>query len=753
MVERPADRGSALSEGSGLSDDGGLAASAGDTLTPVPSWLENLAALSWRIVVVVAFAVVAWYLGQLVWTVTASIAVAIVVSAVFAPYVLRLRDAGRSRNAAAGIVWAVAILVVGVIVLLLALAFLPYVADLVARLSAGQQKLATGVADLQLPGWVARLATDVVAASERIGGEAVSDIVGSAASIATILLLAAFLVFFFLRDGDKAWLWLFQGLGEEKRERITSAGDTALRRAGGYLRGTTVLAGIVALSNYAFMLLLGVPLALPLAVMSFVATYIPYFGGIVATILILLVTYEAVGTGAAMTLVVLLAIRGGAVSYFVRPLVYGRTVSMHPALVLVVLPAGYELGGMVGLFAAVPVTAVILTVAQAAKAIMEPEPAPKLPELVPAWFDRAAQWSWRLLLAVALVAVLVGILTTIPMVVVPIIMALILAATLQPLMEALVRRGRSRGRASALAVGGTTLAITAVLAVTLVSLVDQAGTLGETVLAGAASVNDSADGHLQIGQDALAAGVSGTLEVIRSWSSSLAALGTILVLGVLLAFYFLRDGASLRERVLSRAQGATARQLTAAGERAFEVLGGYMIGTAAISFVGAASQFVIMVVLGLPLALPIFVLSFFGGFIPYIGSLLTTGVAFLVTVAVGEPIDILVMAIWTLGFNLVQGNVVAPLVYGRTTHIHPAIVLVAIPAGSAVAGIAGMFLAVPVIGVVATTWRTLFSLMGTDLPSSPPADDSPDAVAPRPAPGPVPPSDVAMPDERAQPAT
>jgi hypothetical protein len=86
----------------------------------------------------------------------------------------------------------------------------------------------------------------------------------------------------------------------------------------------------------------------------------------------------------------------------------------------------------------------------------------------------------------------------------------------------------------------------------------------------------------------------------------------------------------------------------------------------------------------------------------------------------------------------VQGNIVAPLVYGRTTHIHPAIVLVAIPAGSAIAGIAGMFLAVPVIGVVATTWRTLLSLMGTHLPARPSAGDSPDPGSDEPVAAPHP---------------
>jgi predicted PurR-regulated permease PerM len=729
-----------------LQDGGGLSDPAEGRLTVVPGWLENLAALSWRILAVVAFAVVAWYLGQLVWTVTASIAVAIVVSAVFAPFVLRLRDGGRSRNAAAGIVWAVAILVIAGTLLLLVVAFLPYLAELAARLSAGQQAIATNVAELQLPDWVSQLVAAVVAASESVGGDVVADIVSSAASTATILLLAAFLVFFFLRDGDKAWLWFFQDLGDEKRERITSAGDIALARVGGYLRGTTVLAGIIAGTNYAFMLLLGVPLALPLAVLSFVATYIPYFGGIVTTIVILIVTYSAGGAASAVAMLLLMAIRSGVVSYLVRPLVYQRTVRIHPALVLIVLPAGLQLGGLVGLFAAVPVTAVVLTVAQATVSIMQPYPAPKLPDLVPAWLDRAAQWSWRLLLAMALVALLLVIFSTVPLVVAPIILALILAATLQPLVAALVRRGRSRGAAAAMAVGGSTLAIVAVLAITLASLVDQAVALGDTVTAGADAVNGSAAGHLQLGEDAVAAGVAGAVGAIRSLSSSLATMGTIALLSVLLAFYFLRDGSSLREHVLSRTRGGAARQLTAAGERAFDVLGGYMIGTAAISFVGAASQLVIMLVLGLPLALPVFVLSFLGGFIPYIGSLLTTGVALLIAVAVGDPVDILVMAIWTLVFNLVQGNIVAPLVYERTTHIHPAIVLVAIPAGAAIAGIAGMFLAVPAIGVVAATWRTLLSLMGTDLPSTPPAGDTPDPPADEPVPAPYPPSGAPVSD-------
>ena len=93
------------------------------------------------------------------------------------------------------------------------------------------------------------------------------------------------------------------------------------------------------------MVVLGVPLALPLAMLAFFSGYIPYFGGFVATGIILIVTYAALGGGAVVALLVLIGIRNAILGYGVRPAVYGKSVHIHPAMVLVVLPAGYELGG------------------------------------------------------------------------------------------------------------------------------------------------------------------------------------------------------------------------------------------------------------------------------------------------------------------------------------------------------------------------------------------------------------------------
>ena len=494
----------------------------------------------------------------------------------------------------------------------------------------------------------------------------------------------------------------------------TAAGRDALLRVAGYLRGTTILAAAVAATTFVFLVVLGVPLVVPLTVLVFLAGYIPVFGGAVATIIVLLITYASLGIGPTVVLVVLIGIRNVILGYLVRPSVYGRTVSIHPALVLIVLPAGYELAGIIGLFAVVPVTAVVLAVAGAVVAVVEPDPRPPLPGIVPGWLDRIAQWSWRVLIAVLVLMLVVLALVSLPLVFTPIVLALVLAATLSPLVAVLLHRGWSRTRAVLAAVGGGTLIVAAVLVVATLALVDQVGDVSDLATRGAQSLDDSSGGWLGLGVGAAGSGLVSMVRTIAAAAQTAAAVAVVILLSLLLTFYFLRDGGHLWQRLMDRVPPVDRPELDGAGERAFVVLGGYMIGTAAISFVGAASQFVIMVILGIPLALPVAVLSFILCFIPYIGGFVSTGIAFLLTVATGSPADVVIMAIWTVVFNIVQGNIVSPLVYGRTVHIHPAIVLMAIPAAAAVAGMMGMFIVVPAIGVVAATWRPILSLLGVD---------------------------------------
>ena len=364
----------------------------------VPPWLANLAALSWRLLAIALLVAALWLLMSTLAVVTAAVAVAVVVSAVLVPATRWLRARGRSRSAAAAIVWAAGMAVMTVLVVVLLLAFLPYVSAALQAAAASVDAAKVDLVALQLPQAVTELLGQLARTGVSVVETITSNAIASITAIVTSLVLAVFLVFFLLRDGDRAWAWCLQAMAADKQVELTTAGQIALGRVGGYLVGTTVLSGLVALTDLVFMLLLGVPLAIPLALLVFLSGYIPYFGGIITTLIVLLVTYGALGAGPFLVMLLLIAVRNVVMAYAVRPSVYGRSVSLHPALVLIALPAGYQLAGVIGLFAAVPLLAVLLAVASAVVDVLEPDDPPQLPTLVPLGSTASrsgAGGSWR----------------------------------------------------------------------------------------------------------------------------------------------------------------------------------------------------------------------------------------------------------------------------------------------------------------------------------------------------------------------
>jgi len=410
--------------------------------------------------------------------------------------------------------------------------------------------------------------------------------------------------------------------------------------------------------------------------------------------------------------------------------------------VLIALPAGAALFGVMGLFAALPVVAFARAIAPAVILALDRDPDDDLDDdgLVPIWLDRLGQASWRGLVAFGLLAVVVTAAAQAPLVVVPVTVAVILAATLAPLAATLRGRGRSGGSAAATVTAGMTFVVVGIVVVTLITLI---GPLREILATAEDGAREGVLGSIGLG-DLVGVVNAGLLQEIAGIVSGIAQIGIALLLATLLTFYFLRDGERAWRRMVSRLADRRRAEVAAAGSKTARVLGGYMVGTAAISLFGAATTALIMVILGLPLALPIAVLAFILGFIPYIGGFVSTLLALLVTISVGEPSDIVVMTVFTIVFNIVQGNFVTPLVYGRAVSLHPAIVLLAIPAGHQLAGIAGMFLVVPLLGIIDATWRSALRVVDTDealaampLPDGLPADvhDTADVPTPGPTPG------------------
>ena len=641
----------------------------------VPTWLTRLAAISLRLLLVIAAAAVMLWFAALIWTSTVSIIVALIVSATFAPYVLWLRNRGWSRTAAALAVTTAAVLVIVGTVLLIVYAFIPYAGTIATQVSAGISRLSEQLAQVQVTPEVTAQLANINSAVKSWLTDQVTTIIGVLANVGTIAILGGLLTFFMLQDGDRAWAWGLQVVSDWRRDKVLAAGDDALQRVGGYLRGTAIITGSDAISDFVFLVILGVPLAGPLAVLVFFAGFIPYIGGMFATLVLLTVTLAYQDLRAAVILFVLISIVNVFQRNILVPIVYGRTVHVHPALVLIALPAGAAIGGVAGLFIAIPVVAFIAAVAEATVAVLGADPGVMVEDAsgVPRWLDRLAGWSWRLLVALGVVFAGAYIATSIPAVILPIGIALILATTFSPLLSILLRRGWRRTPAALTVTLGVWVFVSILVVLSVAAFAGPAIQAIQTSVAGAgtaASSNPQLAGWIgtvftNFGTSIIVFGTS----II----AGLAALAIVLVLSGILSFYMLRDGDQAWAAVTSRVPGWRRPLVDRAGRRSAQILGGYMIATGGLGLFNAVTGYIIMVILGLPFALPIAVLSFFGGFIPYIGQFITTLLAFLVAVAVGSTQDIIVMGIYTVVMNLVQGSVLAPIVYGKAVSIHPAI--------------------------------------------------------------------------------
>jgi predicted PurR-regulated permease PerM len=106
-----------------------------------------------------------------------------------------------------------------------------------------------------------------------------------------------------------------------------------------------------------------------------------------------------------------------------------------------------------------------------------------------------------------------------------------------------------------------------------------------------------------------------------------------------------------------------------------------------------------LILIGVPLVLPLAVLTFFGAFFPLVGAITAGTVAALVALVTGGFTDALLVAASALVVQQIEGNVLQPLIMGRQVELHPAVTLLAVTGGGAVAGIVGAFLAVPIAAV------------------------------------------------------
>nr|WP_237419387.1 AI-2E family transporter [Kitasatospora sp. SID7827] len=183
-----------------------------------------------------------------------------------------------------------------------------------------------------------------------------------AVELLTGVVLTAFTTFFLLYDGARIWSWVLRGLPRHSRYAMAGAGPKAWATLTAYVRGTVVVAFIDALCIGIGLGVLGVPMAMPLAVIIFLGAFVPLVGALVTGTIAVLIALVTVGLGKALIALAILVGVQQLEGHILQPLILGRAVRVHPLAVVLGVAAGSILGGIPGAIVAVPLIAVTNTV-------------------------------------------------------------------------------------------------------------------------------------------------------------------------------------------------------------------------------------------------------------------------------------------------------------------------------------------------------------------------------------------------------
>ncbi|WP_314191676.1 AI-2E family transporter [uncultured Arthrobacter sp.] len=357
------------------------------------------------------------------------------------------------------------------------------------------------------------------------------------------------------------------------------------------------------------------------------------------------------------------------------------------------------------------------------------------------WSDSLGRVGIRcaqVLLVLAVAAVSVYGLLQIRLLVIPVLIALILAAAIGPFVNLLRRRGLPGGAATAVAFVALLLLLAGVGTLIYFSVRSQWGDLVQQASKGLDELeNFLLSGPVPIDREQLNQAREGAIQFatssqVRSGAiTGLSAVTEFLAgasLMVVILFFFLKDGAKIWNFLLRPFSGDREARLRRVGKRTLEVLGGYVRGTAIVALVDTVAIGAALLIMQVPLAIPLAIIVFIGAFVPLVGATVAGILAALVALVANGPVVALIVVAVVIAVNQLEGDLLQPVVMGKSLQLHALVILMALTAGTILAGIIGAVLSVP---LAAVTWAIIQVWTAEDPhlqdmnPDLPPADSQP----------------------------
>ncbi|GGP83992.1 AI-2E family transporter [Streptosporangium pseudovulgare] len=329
----------------------------------VPRTLLWLAAWSLCLIIIGWAVFYFWQFILMLHIVVLPVAVALLLTALLSPLTSRFRALGMRPIYATWLTMLIALAVlagVGWFIGLRASEEFPRVIDqLRSTIKDVENWLYTGPLHLQrnqISTWIDSL-TDQLSASRNQITQTVLTGATVAVEVLASLVLVVFVTFFLLKDGARIWSWLLKAFGSVA-PRVDRAGRAAWTTLSHYVHGTVAVAAVHGVVMGIVLAGMGVPLWAPLAVLIFMASFIPLIGILFAGAVAALVTLGAKGLFYALIFVGILVIEQQLENHVLQPLIVGRALDFHPLAIILVLAVGGVVAGIAGAAVAVPIAAV-----------------------------------------------------------------------------------------------------------------------------------------------------------------------------------------------------------------------------------------------------------------------------------------------------------------------------------------------------------------------------------------------------------
>ncbi len=325
--------------------------------------------------------------------------------------------------------------------------------------------------------------------------------------------------------------------------------------------------------------------------------------------------------------------------------------------------------------------------------------------------------SGQLLLIAGALYLLFWILGKLWSILLPVVLGLLIATVLWPATRFLRKHRWPPALAATVVLLTFIAAFVGIIAAIAPSVADQVTELADAATAALEDVQEWLQGPpFNLGEDQIGEAVDSVINSIQGNAQNIAgyaltgvsAVGNSLInliLALVLVFFYLKDGPRFVPWLSAQTGPRAARHVAALSYKTWNTLSEFIRQQALVGFIDAFFIGLGLWILGVPLVLPLAVLTFFGGFVPIIGAFVAGAFAVLVAlVSNGVTTALIVLGIVVL-VQQIEGNVLQPIIQGRGFNIHAAVVILAVTAGSSLAGITGACLCVPITAIVAEIYR------------------------------------------------